>query len=253
MQALSHSPPRCATIIYGNISHKKVGGGGLKDLTSAISRAHPHTYNFGVFRHRRKRALDKIAQMKYTSNNRKKFLWQQQGPMSGDKKMTVQDRWVDRTAKHLSRVSFTDHIYKDGSIVATCKLASDYPEYATPEGTGFWVSVYSDKIIHWVIGTPAGYDNRTIYQVVVHNDNSITRKLPVASSDPSATGASIEYDAAGVATGATETCYTLSRADIAAKFPTLTLPVSDDSSVFSWAIGFQDSTPTYILAYLETE
>lgn len=165
--------------------------------------------------------------------------------------MTVQARWVDRTAKHLSRSSFTDHIYKNGTVVATCKLASDYPEYTTPEGTGLWVSVYSDKVIHWVIGTPTGHSTRTIYQVVVHSDNSITRKIPTSSSDSSATGGSVEYDANGTATGATETCYTLSRADIAAKFPALTLPVSDDSNVFSWAVGFQNSTPSYILAYVE--
>jgi len=166
--------------------------------------------------------------------------------------MTVESRWNSRIFRHLSGTPFTDNIYKEGSLVATCKLASEYPEYTTPEGDGLWVSVYSDKVIHWVIGTLEGYPNRTIYQVVVHNDNSITRKLPVDSSDPLSTGSSIEYDADGVATGASEVCYTLSMADIAEKFPGLTLPVSDDSNVFSWAIGFQDSTPTYILAYLET-
>lgn len=60
-------------LFYVNIHIKKVGGGGLKDLTSAISRGHPHTYNFGYFRHRRKTALDKLSQIKYTSNNRRKI------------------------------------------------------------------------------------------------------------------------------------------------------------------------------------
>jgi len=165
--------------------------------------------------------------------------------------MSVATRWIDRSTKHLSRIPFVDHIYKDGVIVATCKLSSDYPNYTAPEGTALWTSVYSDKTIYWVIGTPAGYSNKTIYQVVVHSDNSITRKLPVDSSDSSATGGSVEYTSSGVATGWTETCYTLSRADLGAKYPSLTLPVTDDSSVFSWAVGFQNSTPSYILAYVE--
>ena len=74
MQALSHSIAEGATIIYGNMSHKKVPIGGLKDLTSAPARGDHHTYNFGYFRDRRKTALDKLSQMKYTSiNNRRKF------------------------------------------------------------------------------------------------------------------------------------------------------------------------------------
>jgi hypothetical protein len=165
--------------------------------------------------------------------------------------MTVATRWNERSVKHLSRIPFVDHIYKDGTIVATCKLSSDYPDYTAPEGTALWTSVYSDKTIYWVIGTPDGYSNKTIYQVLVHSDNSITRKLPVVSSDPSATGGSVEYNSSGVATGWTETCYTLSRADLSAKYPGLALPVADDSSVFSWAVGFQNSSPSYILAYVE--
>jgi len=59
-------------IASGNIHIKKVLTGGLKDWYNARTSAHPHTCNFGVFRHRRKTALDKLSQMKYTSNNQRK-------------------------------------------------------------------------------------------------------------------------------------------------------------------------------------
>lgn len=162
--------------------------------------------------------------------------------------MSVQDNWNRCIRERLSGVPFEDYIYKEGFIVATGKQAVDYPEFIAPEGTPVWTFTYNDKKVYWVQGIPPGRTEEELYQVIVHNDGTITRKIGTGDVVPQMT----EYTSDGTETISTELCYSESFGDIAALYPNLTMPVTEDSNVYRWTVYFEGDTATSIVAYVET-
>jgi len=160
--------------------------------------------------------------------------------------MTVEARWSNRIRQHLSKVSFTDYIYQNESLIATGKLSSDYPEHTAPEGTPFWTYVYDDKIAYWVHGVPpvVGYSSESLYQVIVHSDSTITRKVPTGGANAEM----LEYDSSNNVI-AREECYALSRSEMLSTF---SLPILDsDENVFRWTVRYENDTPVSMIAYVE--
>jgi hypothetical protein len=162
--------------------------------------------------------------------------------------MSVQTRWENNILSMLSMVPFTHYIYNNGVVIATGKIASDYPEHTAPEGMPLWTFVYSDKVVFWVKGTPPGSSNEQLYQVISHSDGTVTRKISSSNSIPEMT----EYAIEGTATGLKEICYSNSKTEISALYPDLNLPIDNDNNVYRWTVYFQDNIATSIVAYTES-
>jgi len=162
--------------------------------------------------------------------------------------MSVQSRWDTNIRAMFGGSSFTHHIYKEGVIVSTGKRASDYPQHTAPEGIPLWTFPYSDKVVYWVVGIPPGGSTKTAYQVIVHNNGTLTRKLPSSATIPEMT----EYTSDNTTTTSKEICYSSSLSEVSSLYPNLTMPVTDDSSVYRWTVYFENDTATSIVAYLET-
>lgn len=160
--------------------------------------------------------------------------------------MTVEARWETRIREHFSGIPFIDYIYKEASLIATGKFSSEYPEHVAPEGTPFWTYVYDDKIAYWVQAVPpvVGYSSKLLYQVIVHSDSTITRKVPTGGANAEM----LEYDYSNNVI-AREECYALSRSEMLSTF---SLPILDsDENVFRWTVRYENDTPVSIIAYVE--